>query len=275
MSDSIRVKYRTWYQGNPPKPIKLQIPGWAGQDHSPMEAGKIQPWQCPPFTEGNTYGLELTYPFDTECHIRVVDGQVRFEGDFTEELKKVASFNIPLPPFKSFSPGYFGMTSCLDIDIPEGYILRIEPHPRFYTDDTWTVPAAIPGHIQPQWWTKIFFVAFKYPRPGQTYIFRKNEPYAQLLILPKKVSYDIKEMTPEEIEERQKRDWQITQHAQKISKSVKTSHGHDFDHKYQILRSIYLKKGKEGVNEFLDGFEKKNAPKIQNKFIVRKKKYEN
>jgi hypothetical protein len=81
-------------------------------------------------------------------------------------------------------------------------------------------------------------------------------------------------MTPEEVEERQKRDWQITQNAQKISKSVKTSHGHDFDHKYQILRSIYLKKGKEGVNEFLDGLEKKNSPKIQNKFIVRKKKYE-
>lgn len=273
MSEHIRVKYRTWYQGNSPKPIKLQIPGWAGQDHSPMEAGKIQPWQCPPFMEGNTYGLELTYPFDTECHIKVVDGEIQFEGDFTEEAKKVAPWNIPLPPFKSFSPGYFGMTSCLDIDIPEGYILRIEPHPRFYTDDTWTVPAAIPGHLQSQWWPKIFFVAFKFPRPGQTYIFRKNEPYAQILILPRKISYDIQEMSNEEKEERIKRDSQISKNAQKISKSTKTGHGHDFDHKYQILKGIYLKKGKEGVNEFLDSFEKRKS-KIKPKFIMRKKRYE-
>jgi len=274
MSEPIRVKYRTWYQGIPPKPIKLQIPGWSGHDHSPMEAGKIQPWQCPPFVEGNTYGLELLYPFDTECHIKVIDGKIQFEGDFTEELKKVAPFHIPLPPFKSFSPGYFGMTSCLDIDVPEGYILRLEPHPRYFTDDTDTVAAALPGHLQTQWWTRIFFVVFKYPRPGQTYIFRKNEPYAQVLVLPKKASYDLQPMTAEEVEARQKQDYQIAQHAQKISKSVRTSHGHDFDHKYQILRTVYSKKGKEGVSEFLDGFEKKNSPKIQNKFIVRKKKYE-
>ena len=24
------LKYRTWYKGVPPKPIKLEIPGWAG-----------------------------------------------------------------------------------------------------------------------------------------------------------------------------------------------------------------------------------------------------
>ena len=274
MSEPIRVKYRTHYQGIPPKPIKLQIPGWAGYDHSPMEAGKIQPWHCPPFVEGNTYGLELLYPFDTECHISVVNGEIKFEGDFSEEEKKVARFNIPLPPFKSFAPGYFGMTSCLDIDVPEGYIMRIEPHPRFYTDETDTVPFLLPGHIQTQWWSRIFFVVFKYPRPGQKYIFRKNEPYAQLLILPKKVSYDIVEMSKAEEQARRIQDHQITTNADKISKSIKSSSGHDFDHKYRILSTIYAKKGKTGVEEFLNELEKRPTQKLQTKFIARKKKYE-
>lgn len=272
MSESIRVKYRTWYQANPPKPIKLQIPGWSGVDHDTMQANKIQPWHCPPYTEGNTYGLELLYPFDTECHVRVENGEIHFEGDFSKEADKVAQYNIPLPPFKSFSPGYFGMTSCLDIDVPENYILRIEPHPRFYTDDTWTVPAAIPGHLQTQWWSKIFFVAFKYPRPNQTYIFRKNEPYAQILILPRKVSYDIQKMTHEEISEREERDLAITLNAQKISKSAKFNHGYDFDHKYQILRNIYIKSGKSGVDKFLKDL--KYDKKMPKKCFFRKKKYE-
>src|SRR5687767_59867 len=82
----IELKYRCWYKGVPPKPIKLQIPGWAGDSHGHSNGDKPQPWHCPPFVEGATYGLELIYPFETEVSVRNVDGKIKFDGDFSKEL---------------------------------------------------------------------------------------------------------------------------------------------------------------------------------------------
>ena len=63
------LKYRTFGKGLPPRPIRLEIPGWAG-DTSKMEDGSVpQPWHCNPFVEVSTYGLELIYPYDAECHV--------------------------------------------------------------------------------------------------------------------------------------------------------------------------------------------------------------
>ena len=50
---------------------------------------------------------------------------------------------VHLPPFACFADGHFGMTSCLDIQVPDGYVLRMESHPRFYTDTTNTVPCVV------------------------------------------------------------------------------------------------------------------------------------
>lgn len=269
--ERLELKYRTWYKTAPPKPIKLQIPGWAGEPNEHTDGDKPQPWHCPPFVEGSTYGLELYYPFETECHVQNVDGEIKFVGDFQEEQKQLPG--IPLPPFMSFAPGHFGMTSGLDIKVPSGCVLRTEPHPRFYTDNTHTVPCCLAGHLQTEWWPKFFFVVFKNPMPGQTLIFRKGEPYGQVLVLPRKVSYDIKQMTSSEAVERGVIDDKIGKYCKRFVKNDWHDHKrHNFDDKYKVLSAVFAKDGPSGVKKFLDAIAEKVEAKrkFRGKLLMRK-----
>ena len=266
--EKILVKYRSWYQGQPPKPIRLQIPGWSGEPNEHKEGDIPQPWHCVPFVEGSTYGLELLYSFNTECHVKMINNQVNFLGDFTIENKSFPS--VLLPPFSSFAPGHFGMTSCLDIQVPDNYILRIEPHPKYYTDHTYTVPLVIPGHINTSMWPKIFFVVFKNPMPEQTYIFRKDEPYAQILILPRKVFYEINPMTSSEIFARVNAEESINKNCKEFVENNWHDHkGNNFDDKYKVLNKIYTRKGNDGVKQFLEKTNQKVYEKC--KKITKKK----
>jgi len=274
--EKILVKYRTWYQGEAPRPIKLQIPGWAGVANNHTDGDVPQPWHCTPFIEGATYGLELVYNFDNECHVKIIDGKIQFIGDFSSEKNKIIP-PIDLPPFSTFAPGHFGMTSCVDIMVPEGYILRLEPHPRYYTDETYTTPLCIPGHLQTTWWPKIFFVVFKNPMPGQTYIFRKGEPFAQIMVLPRKTNYDVQPMSPSEAAARNNFDDTVVKYCKHFVENDWHDHlGHNFDDKYKILNNIFIKSGKEGVMKFLqdvvDKVEKKRKTPFKGKLLFRKKK---
>lgn len=264
----MEIKYRLWAKGIPPKPIKLEIPGWAGS-HNKHETGhSSQPWHCVPFIDASCYGLELLYPFDTECIVNNKDGNITFEGDFTNEC---IWSEKPSPPFTRFSANHFGFTSSLDLLIPEDHVIRVEPHPRFFTDMTGTCPIAVPGHIH-RWWGRIFFIAFKAPLIGQSYIFKKNEPYAQILIVPQKVDYQIEPMTEEEAKLRSKRESRIATLAKQICKKSWTDDaGNCFDDKYKQLLAIYNKSGESGIDAFLDQKlqEKKTIPraKLLGKYI--------
>lgn len=266
----IEIKYRTWFKGVPPKPIKLQIPGWSGQHNQHKNGDRPQPWHCIPFVEASTYGLELVYNFDTECHVKNIDGKIIFEGDFEEEQKQVK--DAQLPPFSTFAPGHFGMTSSLDIQVPEDYVLRTEPHPRFYTDHTGNVPCCIAGHLQTSWWPKIFFVVFKNPLPNQTIIFRKNEPYAQILIVPKKVEYHIQKMTQGEELQRIQTTKQIDENAKKIAKNDWTDYkGNNFDDKYKILAKINNKGGCPEMKKFLERMAHTKKINLKKKLFIKRK----
>jgi len=280
-TQKLEIKYRNWFKGIPLRPIKLEIPGWAGDSHGHSDGDKPQPWHCPPFVAGSTYGLELLYPFDTECHVKNVDNELIFDGDFSAEQEGCP---IKLPPFMSFAPqGHFGFTSSIDIKPPPGYIVRLEPHPRYYTDATQTVPCAVAGNIQGEWWPKIFFVAFKPPFPGQKYIFRKNEAFAQILILPRKFVYDIKEMTEEEKNHRSRSEKIINEHGKYLSKNRWTDcTGNTFDDRYKVLQNIFDKYGIEGIDSaveelvkrkenFTDEMRSKGRSKMHRKFIKVKK----
>ena len=272
--EAINVKYRKWYEGFAPRSIKLQIPGWSGEQNQHVSGDKPQPWHCIPFVEASTYGLELLYAFNTECHVKLIDGKINFIGDFSNENE-----NIPknlLPPFSIFAPGHFGTTSCLDIEVPEGYIVRVEPHPCYYTDETNTVPLAIPGHLNTSMWPKIFFIVFKNPLPGQTLIFKKGDPIAQILILPRKISYDIMEMTQQEKERRNFTEESIEKcHKKFVTNDWFDYLGHNFDDKYKVLNNIFVKKGKKGVQEFLENVSEKirlnSSSKVKRKLIIKKK----
>ena len=239
-----------------PSPIKLSIPGWSGLENSHSHGDSPQPWHCPPFVDASTYGLELKYPFQTECRVKNVNGKLVFEGDFSEENKSIPE--VRLPPFLCFADNHFGMTSALDIRVPEDYVLRTEPHPAFYTDTTGTFPCCLPGHIQTHWWPKIFFVVFKSPRVGCEVIFKKDMPYGQVLVVPKKVLYDIETMSEEEAAEREKMNFLIENNIKSIAKnSWIDNKGSNFSDKYKQLSSVFAKKGYQGVKDFIFSFMNK------------------
>jgi hypothetical protein len=93
----------------------------------------------------------------------------------------------------------------------------------------------VPGHLH-SWWPCIFFVVFKTPSVGQMHIFKKNEPYAQLLIIPKKNDYEIKEMSEEEKAKRSAMETTISDFRLNIASNVwKDYKGNEFDDKYKKL----------------------------------------
>lgn len=247
----MKIKFRRWFKGIPPRRIKLEIPGWAGHNHDHNNGAIPQPWHCPPFVEGSTYGLELIYPFDTECHIKNIDGNIIIEGDFSKEE---AACGIKLPPFASFAPNHYGFTSSMDIMAPPDHVVRLEPHPRFYTDATGTAPCAVAGNLQTEWWPRVFFVVFKSPFPGQEHIFKKDEAFAQILIVPKRVDYEIEEMTPQEIKQRTAQEKHIDKFGKDfIAKSAWIDYkGNKFDNKYKVLSNAFAAKGHEGVESIIE-----------------------
>ena len=173
--ETLNVKYSTQENILPPQPIRFKIPGWAGGSDKMEEGALSQPWHCLPFVEGSTYGLELVYPYATECHVINHQGIVRIEFDYRNEP------GVTGGEFGYFSPrnspkNYF-FAPKIDIQTPPGYVLRTEPHPRYFTDDTGTVPAAMIAHLQNEWYPRQIFFVFRIPWPGQRHIFRQGEPF--------------------------------------------------------------------------------------------------
>lgn len=246
--NTIDVFWRTNFKGLPPGPIKLEIPGWSGHDLRHDDGATPQPWHCPPFVDGATYGLELRYPFDAECAVSLRDGALHFERDFSAEMHP----SMGGPPFREFAPHHYGFTSSLDLLVSDDMVLRVEPHPRYFTDTSGTCPCAVPGHIHTAFWPRIFFVVFRAPWPGQTHVFRKGEPYAQLLVLPRKVRYDVKPMPEEEARSRELASGYIEECGDELAKhSWVDDRGQRFNDKYKVLQATFLKRGHEGVAKAL------------------------
>ena len=78
--------------------------------------------------------------------------------------------------------------------VEEGLAIKIEPHPRFYTDPTDTVPIAVPALLR-EWWPMMFFLVFKSPAEGRTHIFGANEPFAQFTVIPAESDFELVEGT--------------------------------------------------------------------------------
>lgn len=246
--------YRSVYGNSKIRKVKIEFPGWAGTSKDHSNGAVPQPWHCVPFLEGSTYGLELIYPFDTETVIRTVDNKIHIDDECVKEWQKEnLPFDIPKPSFMQFSPGHFGMSSCLEIIPPKDHVIRFEPHPAFFTDSTGTFPCLVTGHLQGDWWPRVFFVVFKSPLPNQEIHFKKNMPYGKVIFVPKRVEYEMEEMSPALVIKRMRRDEFIGAVLKKITSNRWIDYlGNSFDNKYRILANIVTKYGEDGLDAILE-----------------------
>lgn len=193
------------------------------------------PWHCQPFVDGSTYGVELVYPYHSECVVRVADGKIQFDGGLNEERKKEGLSH----PFGVFAAGHYGMATALDLLPPPGYSLRLGPHPRYFTDTKGDVPLALPGHLQ-RFWPNQFFAVFKAPLAGTSHVFRPGEPYAQLLLVPTTQAYRVEPMPAELAARREHEETQVGTLRYMLAKHVwQSDTGNWFDDMYKQLLRIF------------------------------------
>ena len=192
-----QVKVRSYTPGLNPRRTKLESPGWGG-DRQPRGNGAMeQPWHCLPFSESARYGIELFYPYRNEFRASV-RGQLILEGDFGPAPE---GWGGEWPPFRTFGDLYYTFQLSLDLKVEEGSAIRVEPHPRFYTDPTNTMPIAVPALIR-RWWPMVYFLVFKSPPEGGTHVFKPGEPFVQILVLPEEAAFELVPMSEEEAAER-------------------------------------------------------------------------
>jgi Flp pilus assembly protein TadD len=253
LMDNLQIKYSTSGKALPPRPIRLQLPGWAGSPDLKMDDGsEPQPWHCPPFVDGATDGLELVNHYDTECHVYHENGDLKIDWDYAREPGGV----LGADEFGVFAPlpaKFYFFASLVDLQAPPGYVLCIQPHPRFYTDDTGTVPAAVVGHVQTEWWPKKLFVVFKAPKPGERHVFRKGEPYVQLTCVPQRRAYQAVPMPADENAFRRDQELRIVRAKSFIARDVwQNPGGSEFNDHYRTLARVFARDGKAAVQRTVD-----------------------
>ncbi len=191
-----KVKYRVTNPRLAPRRTKLEIPSWAGRREPRANGSREQVWHCVAFSEGAQYGIELFYPYDNELRVSTRDGKLVLDGDFGP----APDTGVEWPPFRNFGDIFYTY-QILDLKVKKGFAIRTEAHPRLYTDPSGTVPVAVPALVR-NWWPMLFTV-FKAPAEGRTHIFRPNEPFAQIIVIPEEANFELEEMTEEEAAERE------------------------------------------------------------------------
>ncbi len=241
------VKFRQFGDRPAPQPIKITVPGWAGTKAPRVDGNHEQPWHCIPFSESARYGIELLYPYDVELRVTTKEGRVRLDADWGSPPDPAEVW----PPFRPFGDDYYSYQLSLDLEVPEGFAVRTEPHPRYFTDPTYSTPLAVPALIRSDWWPMIFFGIFRAPPPGVTHIFRKGEPFMAFTILPADPDVTLEAMDPESAAQREMRSRRLAVSRDKLAEGTRwTSDTHTiFDGTYRNLARASRAKGKPSEAE--------------------------
>ena len=193
------VRYRIVGPGLPPRRTELAVPGWAGEAEPRANGSREHPWQCVPFSEGVRMGVEVLFPFQHEARVSKRGGALFLETDANPEAEDASG-----PPiFTDVGGRFYLFPFTLDLKPPRGWAIRTEPHPRFYTDATDTVPIALPGLVRTGWWPSASTIVFKAPPEGGTHVFRPGEPFVQVIFCPEEADYELAPMAAEEAAERE------------------------------------------------------------------------
>lgn len=192
------VKHRSVHAGLNPRRTRLELPGWAGRPEPRADGSHEYPWHCVPFSEAARAGIEIFYPYATPLAVVMRDGELMFDGDFGPSPDP----GLQWPPFRSFGADYYTYQILLDLKVEPGFALRTEPHPRFYTDRSGTVPVAVPALLR-HWWPMMSFMVFKAPLEGRAHVFRPGEPFMQITVVPADLDAELVPMPAEEAAERE------------------------------------------------------------------------
>ena len=193
------VKYRLTEPNLFPRRTRLEIPGWAGKPVPRKDGEQEYAFHCVPFSEYVRGGMEVLHPYGEVWVACDKGGNPTFEFS---QLGKDPGDGRAWPPFRSFGKMYYTFQLLLDLKVEPGMAVKVETHPRFYTDPTDTTPIAVPALIR-SWWPMIFFLVFKTPTAGRKHIFRQGEPFVQFTIVPEEYDFVLAEMGDEEAAERE------------------------------------------------------------------------
>lgn len=211
------VKYRSHTGRSAPRPIRITVPGWAGNKDPREDGSHEQAWHCLPFSESARYGLELLYPFEDELRVTSIDGRVSLQADWGVAPDP----EMMWPPFRPFGEDYYSYQLSLDLKVPEGWAIRTEPHPRYFTDSSNSTPLAVPALIRSNWWPMTFFCIFKAPPPGVTHVFRKGEAFISLIVLPAEPNLDLLPMPDDEAAQREMRSRRLAASRDSLAKGTR------------------------------------------------------
>lgn len=174
------------------------------------------------------------------------NGRPEFAGDFSSEKQGA----VVWPPFQSAHPNHYSIATLVDIKVPSGYSLRVEPHPSFFSDMSGSVPAAVIGNIQTNWWPLCIFVTFKSPVAGQKHIFDRGLPFCQIVPVLERPPVAAIPMEASESAEREITAQAIMKYRSELSKRTWISHDQlRFDDTYKQLRRAYQTGGTSAVTE--------------------------
>lgn len=199
------VKFRYFEPRLAPRRAKLEVPGWGGSPEPRRDGSHEHPWHCIPFSEAAQYGIELFYPYDNELRVTKRRGKVVLESNWG----RAPNSGVNWPPFREFGEEYYTYQLLLDLKVEEDMAVLVQPHPRFYTSPEDDVPLAVPALLRTSWWPMVSFVVLKAPPEGRWHVFRRDEPFLQLLIVPAEPDFELVPMGEQEAAERELRDRRI------------------------------------------------------------------
>jgi hypothetical protein len=221
------VKYRLTEPKLSPRRTKLQVPGWAGEPVPRKDGEQEYSFHCVPFSEYVKGGMEALWPYGD---VYVKAGP---EFDFSE-LGEQPTDGRAWPPLRSFGAMYYSFQLLLDLKVEPGMAVKVETHPRFYTDPFEFTPVAVPALIR-GWWPMIFFLIFK--TPSYTHVFKRGEPFVQFTIVPEEYDFELATMDEEEAAERELQSRRIYAARETITKDSRWTSATNtvFDASYRRL----------------------------------------
>jgi Flp pilus assembly protein TadD len=95
-------------------------------------------------------------------------------------------------------------------------------------------------------------VVFKVPPPGQRHIFRKGEPFAQVIFVPRRVKYDLLPMTADEETARRLSAQRVEVARNEIGTNLwVNSDGSEQSNYYKVLSAAFSREGDDGVERVI------------------------